>query len=159
MCLVIDTCCLAKVFDGRNRQHFQFVPVLNWITSGKGRMIYGGTKYRIELGQARKFVGIIAELARRGKTIQIPDDAVDGIAAALKARLTDTRFDDEHLVALVIASRCFVVCTTDHVAIAYLKHRDVYSSYNVTRPKIYSSYRNRDLCCDRHLIQFPRARA
>jgi hypothetical protein len=121
-------------------------------------MIYGGTKYRTELGQAHRFVGIIAELARTGKTIQIPDDAVDVTASALKARVTDPEFDDEHLVALVIVSRCFVVCTTDHVAISYLKRRDMYSGYNVRRPKIYSSYRNRDLCCDRHLIEFSRGR-
>lgn len=154
MCLVIDICCLSMVFDERNEQHPRFISVLHWIADGKGRVIYGGTKYNSELREARKFVGVIAEFARSGKTIQIPDIDVDTIAAALKAKITDPKFNDEHLVALVIASRCCVVCTNDNVAIAFLKCPDVFSGYaGVSRPKIYRGHKShKDLCCDEHIV-------
>lgn len=125
MCLVIDACCLAVVFDGGNKRHSAFAPVLQWINA-KGRMVYGGTKYNGELRKAPKFLPYIAELRKRRKTIQIPDTEVDPIAAQLKLKITDPNFNDEHLVALVIASRCCVVCTDDNVAIAYLKRSDLF---------------------------------
>ena len=55
MCLVIDTCCLAIVFDGGNKKHVKFVPVLKWVTEGKGRMIYGGTKMTLNSGEPLRF--------------------------------------------------------------------------------------------------------
>lgn len=153
MCLIIDTCCLAMVFDGGNKKHPNFIPVLNWI-NGKGLMIYGGTKYNEELGRAAKFLPYVAELSRKRRTVQIPNATVDPIAAALKVKVPDPKFDDEHIVALVIASRCGVVCTNDNVAISYLKRRDMFSDHaGVERPKIYSGHkRHVKLCCDKHIV-------
>ncbi len=153
MYLIIDTCCLAQVFDPKNQQHLHFAPVLKWVAFGKGRMVYGGTKYNNELRQAPKFLRIVVELERARRAIKIPKDKVDPIAAQLKKQVDRPDFNDEHLLALVIASRCCVVCTNDTVAIVYLKYRELYSDYNVKRPKIYSSKRNQSLCCDRHLAQ------
>src|SRR5260370_40215365 len=147
MCLVIDICCIAVVFEGRSKQHSKFVPVLNWI-NGNGRMIYGGSKYNAELGKARKFLPYVAELSRKRRTVQIPNADVDPIAAALKVKITDPQFNDEHLVALVIASRCCVVCTNDNSAITYLKRADLFAGYDgVSRPKIFRGHKShKDLC-------------
>jgi len=98
MCLVIDTCCLSAVFDGKNKKHASFVPVLKWI-NGKGRMIYGGTKYNDELGKAAKYLPYVAELSRKRQTVQIPNATVDPIAIALKLKFPEAAFDDEHIVA------------------------------------------------------------
>ena len=153
MCLVIDICCIASVFEGRSKQHSKFIPVLDWI-NGKGRLIYGGTKYNAELGRAAKFLPYIAELSRKRRTVQIPSSQVDPIAAALKVKVTDAEFNDEHLVALVIASRCSVVCTNDNSAISYLKRVDLFADYDgVSRPKIFRGHRShKDLCCDEHIV-------
>jgi len=151
MCLVIDTCCLALVFDGNSKKHSNFVPVLDWI-NGKGCMIYGGTKYNTELGRAAKFLPYVVELARKRRAIQIPNAEVDPIAAAVKEKIADPQFNDEHLVALVIASRCCVVCTNDNVAIAYLKRPDLFPQ-GVVRPKIYRGHKShKKLCCDQHVM-------
>ena len=160
MCLVIDTCCLAMVFDGKNKEHPKFAPVLDWI-KGKGRMIYGGTKYNSELGKASKYLSYVAELSRQRKTIQIPSAKVDPIAAKLKAMIADAAFDDEHIVALVIASRCCVVCTNDDGAIAYLKQAALYKSYTGSRrPQIYRGHKtHKKLCCDRNIVGECLARA
>ncbi len=153
MCLVIDTCCLAMVFDGKNKKHSQFIPVLNWI-NGKGFMIYGGSKYAVELGKAPRFLPYIVELSKKGRTVQIPNTTVDPIAEALKSKCPEQEFDDEHIVALVIASRCCVVCTNDNVASAYLKRRDLFSDYPGSEcPKIYKGHKSHaKLCCDKHIV-------
>ncbi len=56
MCLVIDTCCLAIVFDGDNKKHDKFIPVLKWITEGRGRMIYGGQNMTLNLEELQRFL-------------------------------------------------------------------------------------------------------
>jgi hypothetical protein len=151
MCLIIDTCCLALVFDGKSKKHSKFIPVLKWIND-TGRMIYGGTKYNTELGKAAKFLPYVTELARKRRVVQIPTSKVDAIAAALKLQITDPDFDDEHLVALVILSRCRVVCTDDNIAISYLKRSDLFP-HGVSRPKIYRGHKSHDkLCCDQHVV-------
>jgi hypothetical protein len=159
MCLVIDTCCLAMVFQGDNRRHREFVPVLRWI-HGRGCMIYGGTKYNRELRAITDILGLVIELSKQRRTVQIPTATVDTIAAALKARFPERAFNDEHIVALVIASRCRVVCTDDTGAISYLRRTDVFQPYpNVKRPSIYRGARNGRLCCDRYITDIcPKAR-
>jgi len=155
MCLVIDTCCLALVFDGGSKMHSKFVPVLEWI-NGKGRMIYGGTKYTAELRKAAKFLPYITELARTRKAVQIPNEVVDKIAAGLKEKCADPQFNDEHIVALVIASRCCVVCTDDNAAINYLKYANLFPE-GMSRPKIYRGRNNhKKLCCDQHVVEICR---
>lgn len=156
MCLVIDTCCLASVFDGNSKEHAKFVPVVEWINT-KGRLIYGGTKYNNELARAAKYLPYIAELARKGRTVQIPNSQADPIAAALKVRVPDREFNDEHLAALVIASRCCVVCTNDNTAISYLRRPDLFSDYGVNRPSIYRGHkRHKELCCNQNIVDICR---
>lgn len=152
MCLVIDTCCLGKVFDPKNQQHAPFAPVLEWITVGKGRMIYGGTKYNRELHKVRRFVPIVAELSRARRAVPLPRQVVDDLALEAKTREPDPRFNDEHIVALVIASRCRLICTDDKEAIPYLKRTEFYRPYRLAKPKIYCYRSHRDQCSDTHMV-------
>lgn len=151
MCLVIDACCLANVLNPADQRHIHFAPVFEWVFNGKGRVIYGGTKYKHELSKLPRYLGLLAELERKGRVIQLSDAEVDAIANVLKAEVGDAQFNDEHLVAIVIVSRCLIVCTNDTVAKSYLKRRAFYSCRGVSRPKIYSSERNKNLCCDKHI--------
>ena|ERR1035438_8339861 len=154
MCLVIDSCCLTRVFNGRNSEHKPFAPVLEWVRTS-GRMIYGGSKYIKELRELTEIFGLVTELRRSRRAIQIPDAVVDSIALDLKERFPEKVFNDEHIVALVIASRCCVVCTHDKAAMAYLKRKDVFHPYQgLSRPKIYSGLKNNHkLCCAKHVVE------
>src|ERR1022692_3881693 len=125
MCLVIDENVIGKVFDRRNVQHARFKPVKDWVTTGAGSVIYGGTKYLKELGDGR-YLGLFTELLRMRRAIKVDKQAVDDRARALKVEVPDREFDDEHIVALVGISRCCVVCTDDKNAIPYLRRRDLY---------------------------------
>lgn len=153
MCLVIDTCCLVKVFDPRNKQHDNFVPVWEWINHGRGRMIYGGTKYLAELRRVTTVLRLITELSRRGRVKILSRAGVDTIAQEVKEQVDDGNFDDEHLVAIVIVSRCHVVCTDDRRAMPYLKRKELYKDHDMKRPKIYQRKRTHEhLCCDENVI-------
>ncbi len=152
MCIVIDACCLTRVFDPGNRDHADFAPVSEWLSFGKGKMIYGGTRYKKELSKLTRILSVIVELRKAHKAINVDDSKVDEIEKQLRKNFTDSDFNDQHLVAIVIVSRCHVVCTVDRVATVYLKRIDLFQSYKVRRPKIYKSRRNRNLCCDKYLI-------
>jgi hypothetical protein len=153
MCLIIDADCLSRVFIGRNSEHVNFIPVLKWIRDG-GYVIYGGTKYNGQLREHGEVLRIIAELSKQGRTIRLDSTIVDPIEVELKARFPEAAFDDEHLVALVIASHCGVVCTYDKGAMRYLRRPDVYGPYNgVKRPSIFSGSKNHHkLCAPKNMV-------
>jgi hypothetical protein len=150
MKIIIDACCLSNVFDRSCKEHADFAPLLACIAYGKGRMTYGGTKYRKELRKVLNALPLITELARAKRIAEVNDAEVDKVAADLKGKFDDPKFNDEHLVAIVVVSACHVVCTRDKVAITYLKNAKVFRNYKVKRPKIYRSRRNEDLFSRRH---------
>lgn len=154
MCVIVDTCCLSLVFNSSTKYHSKFRPVLNWVVAGKGRMIYGGTKYNRELRESGRILNVVTELSRARKTIKLSNEEVDPISEALKRKFPEDEFDDEHIVALVVASRCCVVCTDDNRAISYLKRTDVFSDYqDVARPKIFRGHKTHGkLCCDDNIV-------
>jgi hypothetical protein len=115
-------------------------------------MIYGGTKYNHELHQARKFLPMVAELSRARRAILLPRQKVDDFAIAVKNREPDPGFNDEHIVALVIASRCRLICTDDKRAIPYFKKKEFYQPYKLHKPKIYNYRSHQDQCCDEHIV-------
>lgn len=151
MCLVIDANCFHLVFSGAPNG---FAPVYAWIYEGKGCMIYGGTKYNGEL-QRGGMLPILLELRKLRKALPIPNAKVDAIAKKLKSKFPERKFDDEHIVALVIASGCRVVCSDDPGAIKYLKRTDVFADYSgVRRPKIFRGHDDHaKMCCDGNVIQ------
>jgi hypothetical protein len=148
MCIVIDSCCIACVFDEENENHRKFAPVLKWI-NGRGRMVYGGTKYLEELGNTPKYMRLILELRKAGQAILIPREVVDTLAAELKGEFPEPAFNDEHIVALVLTSGCAVVCTVDTAAISYLRCRRIFAVRGRVRPSIFRGHKDHDrLCCD-----------
>lgn len=157
MCLIVDTCCISRVFNQDNAEHKHFAPALKWITDGKGKLIYGGTKYGIELRKCGEvLVRTVTELGRKMRLIEIDRDEVDRVAAELRRKVAKDDFDDEHIVALVILSRCCVVCTCDARAFPYLKRRDLYPK-DVKRPAIYRGRpNNKDLCCEKYMAEICR---
>jgi hypothetical protein len=156
MCLVIDVNVLCLVFGKKKRA--AFTPVREWIENGRGRMIYGGTKYNQELANW-KMLPMLKELNTARRTVHIPNATVDEIARALKIKFPEADFDDEHIAALVIASRCRVVCTNDKRAMPYLKCRELFAGYDgVERPKIFTGDRRHGkMCCDDHIVAVCRA--
>lgn len=149
MCLVIDTCCLSKVFNPNNCLHSEFKPILKWITDSKqkGRVIYGGTTYEKELRKMLKYHRVLGEFEKKGRVKIRPRSEVDSIERKLKKMEPAPTFNDAHLVAIVISSRCKVICTDDGNASKYLKEARFYPR-GISRPKIYSRKQHDGLATD-----------
>jgi hypothetical protein len=114
-------------------------------------MIYGGTKYLTELSQVRKILPIVNELNRKGRVKVVATAEVDTLAEKIRQKVNESAFNDDHLVAIVIVSRCRVVCTEDEEAMPYLKRPDLYSDHDMHHPSIYNRSTHKHLCCDENL--------
>lgn len=152
MCLVIDTCCLSRVFVPGNKEHADFAPVLQWVTKDEGSMVYGGTKYKTELGRMPIIFKIVVELRRARRAIEVDDAQVDTIEKNVKKKTRKSGFNDSHLVAIVIVSKCRIICTKDERAMPYLKDRNLYIDYHVKPPKIYCHKDHEKLCCRNNIV-------
>ena len=150
MCLVIDTSTIAMVFDPTNKRHSDFRPVFQWLNSS-GRVIFGGHKYVAELAKMQRYVRIVNELARAGKVVKLDNTEVDRIAAELKVKVPDPNFDDEHIIAIVIVSRCKLICSDDQRAYPYFRRKDLYPK-GLRRPRIYRHHMHATLCCKQNIV-------
>lgn len=150
MCIIVDTNCLASVFDKKSDKHQEFEPVLEWITKGKGKFIYGGSKYLAELSKATKYLRIINILKKSGKTIIANKDIVDKEQKRIEQSITDEDFDDPHLPAIVIASKCKLICSVDTRSIKFVTCSKLYPK-GIEVPKYYTSSKNKNLLCDKYI--------
>jgi hypothetical protein len=151
MCLIIDTNVFHSVFSQDAKEYDHFGPVRNWLSTGTGKMVYGGDKYSREL-RGGKFIAVLSELGRKGRLVKIPSASVNKYAAQLKIKVPEAAFDDEHLVAIVAVSKCCVICTRDKKAFPYLKRRELYPK-GVKPPKIYQYKSNAGLCSKSHVVE------
>lgn len=149
MCVIVDTNCIPHVFSRSSDRHRDFSPVTQWITRGSGRLVYGGKKYKGELRLMTRYHQFIGEMKRCGRVVEIEDARVDKLAAELKLRVPDLDFNDEHLVAIVAASGCCIVCTDDKPASKFLKLKHLYP-LGVKPPKIYNKLSHKKLCCSNY---------
>jgi hypothetical protein len=155
MCLVIDACCLSRVFNVNNKEHYQFGPVYKWVRYGRGRMIYGGTKYLKELKEVKGLSRLLTELEKQRRVEILPKTCVDSIAEEIAERVNDKQLNDEHLIAIVIASRCRIVCTDDQKAFPFIRRSDLYRKYGAKRPSIYRyAKKHENMCCDRNVVEY-----
>ncbi len=132
MCIVIDLCALPLVFK---KQSSEFIPVYNWIFQGNGKMVFGGSRYAKELSKLAKYLDLIKELKRINKVVVVDKSIVDSCEKKMKEIEPKNDFDDPHIVAIVEASGCRVVCTTDERSDKYLKDKRFYEKSK--KPSIY----------------------
>ena len=144
MCIVIDTCALAYVFDPNNKKHHEFVHVENWISKGHGFLVFGGTRYKNELYEARRYLRLIIELKKAGKAVAIQDEIVDKEEERVRKLTDGTDCDDQHIIGLLSASRCPIVCSDDKRAFKYFKNKNLYPD-GMKEAKIYSESRSKNV--------------
>jgi hypothetical protein len=128
---------LGAVFNKNNAQHEDFEPVLEWIFNGQGKIVYGGSKYFDEI---TKYLKLFKLLKSINKAVYIDNILVDDFTKNVSDIIIHRDFDDQHLVGLLIASGCKLVCTNDTTAIPYLQSRAFFTG--AKEPKIYHTKRN-----------------
>jgi predicted nucleic acid-binding protein len=150
MCIVIDTNTLARVFDSTNKEHNNFQPVYEWIINGNGKIVYGGETYIGELLKANRYYKLILQLNKAKKAINISENLVNEHEKIVKELKKHRDFDDPHIVALIRASKCKLICTDEKRAIPFFKNIELYEK-STDRPKIYTSLKNKGLLIDRNI--------
>jgi len=150
MAVIIDTNCLADVFSKSASNHFEFQPVLKWVLEGKGFIVYGGTKYKNELKKASKYLTIFRELKSVGKVFEGNLKTIDEIQKEIEAKENDSDFDDPHLPAIVIDTKCRIICSNDTRSIKYVTNSKFYPKHFRT-PVYYTSSKNKDILCDEYV--------
>jgi predicted nucleic acid-binding protein len=147
MCIIIDTNVFADVFSKESANHSDFEPVLNWIRKGHGKIVYGGTKYKNELNQSKKYVTIFRLFSDARRVVPISNNLVDEKENELRLKIPEkdliTKFNDPHIVAIVIVSKCKIVCTLDIGLSELLKISNYPEGVDI--PLIYSNKSNRDI--------------
>lgn len=142
MCIVIDVNTVHSVFNPDCANHVHFKAVLDWIVTGRGKIVCGGTRYFEELAKLQKYIRVINLLKSAGKVVLVNDADVDRKAEELKKICADNDFDDPHIVALLIVSGCKLVCSQDARSYPYLRKAEWYPAA-AARPKIYCSRSSR----------------
>ena len=148
MCIVIDANTFSSLFKTNSSDHNDFHPVLEWICKGNGKIVYGGSKYNEELRSTKKYNKLFRLFDAQRKVVKINDQEVDNEQARLENLIDHRDFDDPHIIAIIIVSRCKIVCSKDASAYPFIKDKALYSR-GFERPRIYSRSSNADLLCDK----------
>lgn len=148
MCIIIDTNTLASVFESSSKGHDEFKPVLDWIINGNGKVVYGGTKY---ISEIKKYYAIFAELRKVRRAILVDNNMVDKYAHEAGNKISHSDFDDQHIVGLLLSSKCKLVCSQDKRAYPYFTHKLFFNS-NRNKPKIYRGRTNASLLSDQNIV-------
>lgn len=146
MCIIIDTNTLPAVFDDNCSDHLTFKPVLDWICDGPGKVVFGGTQYSTEL--KKRYLGLFTALKAANKAVYIDDDLVDQATTSAKEKIQHKDFDDQHLVGLLLVSKCRLICSLDKRAYPFFQHRTFFSAKE--EPKIYRSLSGAKLLCPKY---------
>jgi hypothetical protein len=150
MAIIIDTNCFANVFSPKSNKHPEFKPVLEWILVGKGIMVYGGSTYKAELKRTPKYLPIIRLLRDVGKVLEGCQQTIDNIQAEVEDINDDADFDDPHLPAITIATKCKLICSEDTRSIKHVTDRKYYPK-GFSAPSYYTSSKNRSLLTDNYV--------
>lgn len=150
MAIIVDTNCFSRVFCRTNKEHANFKPVLDWIIYGNGFLVYGGSKYREELLKAKSYIKFFRLLKGYKKAISFPDDPIDEFQTMFKEMIKDKDFDDPHLPAIVLVSKCRLICTKDTRSQPFVTSPDLYPKRFHT-PKYYTGLKDQDLLCDSNI--------
>lgn len=142
MCIVIDVNVLSMVFNEDNARHADYSPVKKWIEDGKGFLVFGGSKYKKELGY--RSIRLVNKMRDAGQAIAINDSAVDRTEKKVRQLTDNTDCDDQHIIALLGAANCPLLCSFDSRSFEFIKNRGLYPD-GVAQVKIYKSSRNADL--------------
>lgn len=145
MAIVIDSNALAMVFDNTNKEHAEFAPVKSWIERGDGVLIFGGTRFMNELGQSRHWLRFVRLLKESGKAVQINTTLVDSIEQNILTLTNGTICNDQHVMALLAAARCSLLCSLDAKSYHFIKKRMYYPKHDYINVRIYSSSKNANL--------------
>jgi hypothetical protein len=141
MPIVIDTNAFHLVFNAEHSRHADFAPIKQWIDRGHGVLLFGGTTFLKELKEC-PYLRLVRLLKDESKALQISTAAVDTKTLEIRKLTKGTRCNDQHIMALLAAARCDLVCSDDKKSFHFLKNKQYFPkrtfSKNYKKIRIYS---------------------
>ena len=151
MCIVIDTNVFQRVFDITNMDHSNYSVIRDWIYSGKGKIVFGGSTYSKEnIVSSRRNRSLLAVLKSLDKVHEADSKIVDEHEIRIKNMINKADFDDPHIAAIICTCGCKLVATWDKNSLKYLNLAKIYKGHSDV-PKFYLSERNADLLVDKNI--------
>lgn len=151
MAIIIDANCLSNVFDKTCAEHDEFSPVYDWIIYGKGKLVFGGTKYVEELSKLTRILKFINILKKyKNKVVVLDKNLVDAEQARIEGLIEDPDFDDPHIPAMVIISQCRLLCSRDARSERFVLNKTLYPRGSKP-PKYYKGKQHSKLLNDRNI--------
>lgn len=138
--ILLDTNCFAHVFNRSDKEHEDFEDFLSWLCYGPGYLVYGGSKYFNELRNTERYRKVFTLLHTYNKVLVYDSDDIDLEQERIEHIIKDPDFDDPHLPAILIVSKCRVLCTRDSRSFPFLSRKDIYEG-KVKCPKFYTGNR------------------
>lgn len=146
MCAIVDTNAAHEVFGSRHvaptgagEGFFQ------WLSSGKGKLVVGGTTLKQELDRVPKFCEWASQAKLSGKLISKDTDRVDHKTETIK-KSGCLQSDDPHIIALAQVSGARLLFTNDKDLQGDFRNHNI---INKPRGKIYSTLENRNFTNDK----------
>lgn len=152
MCLIIDINTLSCVFNESNSDYHEFKAVKEWVLNRNGKIVYGGTKYINELKKAPHYLKLFTHLNDDGNVVRLSDAKVDLHQEKIELEINDPKFNDPHIIAIIIESKCKILCSKDKDSYPYIQEKAHYPK-GVKPPKIYSNKSNRTLLVDNNIAK------
>lgn len=164
MCVIIDKNTFEPVFRVESENHADFEPLYKWISEGFGKIVYGGSKYKEELRQSSRYLKIFKHFNTARRVIKISDEEVDKIEKKISKELEENikpnisnydfekKFNDPHIISIVIVSKCRIVCTKDEGLSYFLKMSQFYPQ-GIAIPKIYRNKSNRNMLNNNNIAE------
>ena len=152
MAIILDTNCFSHVFNRSDKKHSSFLPILDWIINGNGFFVYGGTKYLNELKKCKQYHKIFRILKDMNKVVYFKnkDRRIDEITEELNRKYGNEDFDDPHLPAIVLVTKCKLICSTDMRSMPYVRNPIMYpKKFGV--PMYYTCENDKELLNDRNI--------
>lgn len=115
-------------------------------------MVYGGRKYRNELSRLKKYYPALEEMRRSGLVHEVDDERVDEVEKQIIKKTLQTKFNDHAIVAIVIVSRCKLICSNDKKSFPFIREKSLYPA-GCKPPSIYAGLRNRGLLYQKHILK------
>ncbi len=157
MCIVIDINVFGSVFGSTNSNHDDYAPVQAWVTEREGFVVMGGSQYLSELKKSKQYYGVLIELSKKGRVIIVSTEVVDQQQVQVEKLLATSDCDDCHLIAIIRASGCRLICSNDRRADKHLKNPDCYPGRQKP-PSIYRSKHHKHLLRQENIVRIRNAK-
>jgi hypothetical protein len=139
MCVIVDTNVMHAFF--RQSATNDFTPVYDWVDTGKGRIVYGGSTQEREIARIKYALRQMVNWSRAGKARRLPRPEVDSAAMQLDSSHS-CRSNDSHCIALARLSGARLICTRDGLLSSDFKNPALISS---PRGRVFREPRHRHL--------------